>query len=36
MRIALSINGALVLALGIAPQYLLQLCVGAMATALQN
>ncbi len=30
MRVALSINGALVLVLGILPQYLLKLCTDAM------
>jgi NADH-quinone oxidoreductase subunit N len=34
MRVALSINGALVLLLGIAPQYLLALCAEAMIKAL--
>ena len=34
MRIALSLNGALVLVLGIAPQYLLALCATAMIRAL--
>jgi len=34
MRIALSINGVLVLVLGILPQYLLQLCTDAMIRTL--
>jgi NADH-quinone oxidoreductase subunit N len=34
MRVALSINGALVLALGVLPQFLLQLCADAVARAL--
>ena len=34
MRVALSINGILILALGLAPQYLLQLCAAAMTRTL--
>jgi NADH-quinone oxidoreductase subunit N len=34
MRVALSINGALVLVLGILPQYLLKLCADAVQRAL--
>ena len=34
MRVALSVNGLLVLALGILPQYLLQLCANAMTRTL--
>jgi len=34
MRVALSLNGALVLVLGIVPQYLLKLCADAMARTL--
>lgn len=34
MRVALSINGALVLVLGVLPQYLLKLCADAVARAL--
>jgi NADH-quinone oxidoreductase subunit N len=34
MRVALSINGALVLVLGILPQYLLKLCSDAVLRAL--
>jgi NADH-quinone oxidoreductase subunit N len=34
MRVALSINGILVLVLGILPQYLLQLCANAMTRTL--
>jgi NADH-quinone oxidoreductase subunit N len=34
MRAALSVNGALVLALGIVPQYLLALCTSAMMRTL--
>jgi NADH-quinone oxidoreductase subunit N len=34
MRLALSINGAMVLVLGVAPQYLLALCTGAMIRTL--
>jgi NADH-quinone oxidoreductase subunit N len=34
MQVALSINGALVLVLGILPQYLLKLCTGAMIRTL--
>ena len=34
MRVALSINGALVLVLGILPQYLLKLCADAVQKAL--
>jgi NADH-quinone oxidoreductase subunit N len=34
MRVALSINGALVLVLGILPQYLLKLCADAVTRAL--
>jgi NADH-quinone oxidoreductase subunit N len=34
MRVALSLNGALVLVLGIVPQYLLKLCADAMTRTL--
>jgi NADH-quinone oxidoreductase subunit N len=34
MRVALSLNGALVLVLGIVPQYLLKLCADAMVRTL--
>ncbi len=34
MRVALSINGALILVLGILPQYLLKLCTDAMVRTL--
>jgi NADH-quinone oxidoreductase subunit N len=34
MRVALSVNGILVLALGILPQWLLQLCANAMTRTL--
>jgi NADH-quinone oxidoreductase subunit N len=34
MRVALSVNGALVLLLGIVPQYLLKLCADAVLRAL--
>jgi len=34
MRVALSINGAMILVLGVVPQYLLALCTGAMIRTL--
>jgi NADH-quinone oxidoreductase subunit N len=34
MRVALSVNGALILVLGILPQYLLKLCADAMVRTL--
>jgi hypothetical protein len=34
MRVALSVNGVLILALGILPQYLLKLCTDAMIRTL--
>jgi NADH-quinone oxidoreductase subunit N len=36
MRVALSINGALVLVLGVLPQYLLKMCADAVLRALSG